>query len=127
SMAVFHATGLQLKYPTKQSVGQAFTWLGGQGLLQVLGMLPLDNAQPATVLDPAIKQLERGAVIGIFPEGTRNKPSINHHWETELLRGKTGAARLAIATGAPVIPAAIRAPRGVSVWLAVADFFQFWK
>lgn len=127
SMAVFHATGLPLKYPTKQSVGQAFRKLGGRGLLRVLGMVPLDNADKSKVLDPAIAALRLGGVLGIFPEGTRNKPAINPRWATEHLKAKTGAVRLALATNAPIIPAAIRAPRGWSVSNALLNSLEFWK
>jgi len=53
-------------------------------------------------LDQAIEALRQGEVIVIFPEGTiTNDPDLNP------MAAKTGLARLALATGAPVIPAAV--------------------
>ena len=46
-----------------------------------------------------MKLLERGAVIGVFPEGT-SLPDRKRGY-------KRGAARLALATGAPLIPVAL--------------------
>jgi 1-acyl-sn-glycerol-3-phosphate acyltransferase len=43
-----------------------------------------------------------GRSIGIFPEGTVNRDPDN------LLRGRRGAARLSLETGAPVVPMGIR-------------------
>jgi 1-acyl-sn-glycerol-3-phosphate acyltransferase len=51
-------------------------------------------------LQHAREVLERGQVLGIFPEGSRS--------ESRGLRpGKTGAARLALETGSPILPLAI--------------------
>lgn len=44
--------------------------------------------------------LKAGEVLGIFPEGTRSKTG-------ELQRAHPGAARFSLATGAPVVPAAV--------------------
>jgi 1-acyl-sn-glycerol-3-phosphate acyltransferase len=44
--------------------------------------------------------VQAGRLIGIFPEGTRSP-------DGRLHRGKTGVARIALASGAPVIPAGI--------------------
>lgn len=41
--------------------------------------------------------LDRGGVFGIYPEGTRTRDGKSH-------RGHTGVARLALATGAPIVP-----------------------
>jgi 1-acyl-sn-glycerol-3-phosphate acyltransferase len=53
----------------------------------------------ATALDAAVASLRAGNVVIIYPEGTTTK-------EPELwpMRGKTGVARLWLATGAPVVP-----------------------
>jgi 1-acyl-sn-glycerol-3-phosphate acyltransferase len=44
--------------------------------------------------------LEEGHLFGIYPEGTRSP-------DGRLYRGKTGVARLALESGAPVIPVAM--------------------
>ncbi len=41
--------------------------------------------------------LEGGGVFGIYPEGTRTRDGYLH-------KGKTGVARLALGTGAPIVP-----------------------
>jgi 1-acyl-sn-glycerol-3-phosphate acyltransferase len=48
----------------------------------------------------SIKILQSGQVLGMFPEGTRNKGQ-------GLRSAKTGAARLSIATGSSIIPVAL--------------------
>jgi 1-acyl-sn-glycerol-3-phosphate acyltransferase len=73
-------------------------------LFPALGMIPIDRtggdaAQAA--LDLAARVLERGELFGIYPEGTRSRDGLLH-------KGRTGAARLALRTGAPIIPVGIR-------------------
>lgn len=53
-------------------------------------------------LDEAIATIRAGALVGIFPEGRVNPAD-----RAELQRGHTGAARIALATGAPVVPVGI--------------------
>jgi 1-acyl-sn-glycerol-3-phosphate acyltransferase len=48
-------------------------------------------------LAAATDVLEGGRVFGIYPEGTRTRDGLTH-------RGHTGVARLAVRTGAPVVP-----------------------
>lgn len=48
----------------------------------------------------ALELLEQGLVVGIFPEGTRSRPG-------HVKRGKTGIARIAALSGAPVVPIGI--------------------
>lgn len=62
----------------------------------------------------ALRRLEAGHLLGVFPEGRLNKDTPDE----QLLPGGTGAAWLALHSGAPVIPIFIRnAPRHRSlVW-----------
>ena len=48
-------------------------------------------------LAAATDVLEGGGVFGIYPEGTRTRDGLLH-------RGKTGVARLALGTSAPIVP-----------------------
>ncbi len=69
-----------------------------------LGAIPVDRSggdAAAAALDAAAKVLEQGGLFGIFPEGTRTRDGFLH-------RGKTGVARLAMRTGAPVVPIGLR-------------------
>nr|NLD39742.1 1-acyl-sn-glycerol-3-phosphate acyltransferase [Actinomycetales bacterium] len=67
------------------------------------GMIPVERgtAQAGDSLRAAKDALARGEVVGVFPEGT-----LTHDPGGWPMRGKSGAARLALETGAPVIPIA---------------------
>lgn len=73
-------------------------------LYPALGMIPIDRSGGAAAeaaLEQAACVLDRGQLFGIYPEGTRSRDGYLH-------RGRTGAARLALRTGAPLIPVGIR-------------------
>jgi 1-acyl-sn-glycerol-3-phosphate acyltransferase len=53
----------------------------------------------ASAFDAAVEAVKDGECIGVYPEGTITKDP--DQWP---MRGKTGAARIALATGCPVIP-----------------------
>jgi 1-acyl-sn-glycerol-3-phosphate acyltransferase len=53
-------------------------------------------------LREATQALEAGEVVVIYPEGT----SVTDHPDFSPARGKTGAVRLALATGVPILPVA---------------------
>ena len=78
-------------------------------LFPALGMIPIDrkggNASERA-LDAATGLIEAGEYFGIYPEGTRSRTG-------QLFRGHTGPARLALRTGAPLIPVGIRGSRDV--------------
>jgi len=62
----------------------------------------------AEMLQVAVSRLKEGACIGIFPEGTIPGEEDIPRWdvepETGLLRGKTGAVRLALMANVPIVP-----------------------
>jgi 1-acyl-sn-glycerol-3-phosphate acyltransferase len=65
------------------------------------GQIPVRRATTEAVqaLDHAVAALERGECLIVYAEGTTTKdPDL---WP---MQGKTGAARLALTTGAPVVP-----------------------
>jgi 1-acyl-sn-glycerol-3-phosphate acyltransferase len=53
----------------------------------------------ATAFAAAVEAVRQGECIGVYPEGTITKDP--DQWP---MRGKTGAARIALTTGCPVIP-----------------------
>lgn len=64
------------------------------------GTIPVDRAggrAAQAALDTQLRVLRQGQLAGIYPEGTRSP-------DGRLYRGKTGVARLALDSGAPVIP-----------------------
>jgi len=72
-------------------------------LFPAMGMIPIDRSggrKSMVALDQVVEILDRGELFGIFPEGTRSRDGLLH-------RGRTGVARLALQTGAPVIPVGI--------------------
>jgi 1-acyl-sn-glycerol-3-phosphate acyltransferase len=78
---------------TKQEMFKGFM----KGFLLGAGQIPLDrfNADPLAV-KRCLRVLRSGRVIGIFPEGSRGAG--------EFDRFHTGAAYLAMVTGAPIVP-----------------------
>ncbi|ACY22247.1 phospholipid/glycerol acyltransferase [Gordonia bronchialis DSM 43247] len=85
-----------------------FTGTGLKGRFQkwfftAVGQIPIDRsgAQAAEgALISARRQLEKGELMGMYPEGTRSP-------DGRLFKGKTGLARIALDTGVPVIPVAM--------------------
>jgi len=90
----------QITFPAKS---EYFTTPGIVGRLQKwfytsVGQVPLDrsSAKAGEVLLTAARNiLDRGELFGIYPEGTRSP-------DGRIYRGKTGAARVAIATDVPI-------------------------
>lgn len=73
-------------------------------IFPAIGMIPIDReggSASQRALDTATRVLERGELFGIYPEGTRSR-------DGRLHRGHTGPARLALRTGAPLIPVGLR-------------------
>jgi 1-acyl-sn-glycerol-3-phosphate acyltransferase len=67
------------------------------------GQVPIDRTNASAAEDAirtGIRILEEGKLLGIYPEGTRSP-------DGRLYRGKTGVARMALETGAPVVPVAM--------------------
>jgi 1-acyl-sn-glycerol-3-phosphate acyltransferase len=72
-------------------------WLG-----TLAGQIPVERGTDtaAAALDEGLRVLELGGLIGIHPEGTRSP-------DGRMYRPKTGVARLAAASGAPVVPVGV--------------------
>lgn len=65
-----------------------------------------ETARAADALAPAVRALEAGECVVVYPEG-----SLTRDPDLWPMRGKTGAARLALQSGAPVIPIAQWGPQ----------------
>jgi 1-acyl-sn-glycerol-3-phosphate acyltransferase len=85
-----------------------FTGRGVKGLISKVfftgvGQISIDRGggiASEQAIRTGLRVLAAGHVLGIYPEGTRSP-------DGRLYRGKTGVARLAIESGAPVIPCAM--------------------
>ena len=85
-----------------------FTGKGVKGwvvknFMKTVGTIPVDRSggkASQAALQAGIDRLRAGELFGIYPEGTRSP-------DGRLYRGKTGVARVALATGAPVVPVAM--------------------
>lgn len=92
--------------------GRAPRYIGKEGVFKVpvigkfvlaAGMVPVarESKDASKALDHAVKLLERGHCVGVYPEGTLTRDP--HGWP---MVAKTGLARLAIATQTPIVPIA---------------------
>jgi 1-acyl-sn-glycerol-3-phosphate acyltransferase len=89
----------------------ASTYFEGKGLgkwavarfLRATGMIPIDRSggkASEASLKAGMSVLTKGHVLGIYPEGGRSRDGRAH-------RGRTGVARMALESGAPVVPVAM--------------------
>lgn len=87
----------------KELVGDAhIVWL--QRLFDDKENRPLyiDRSQKTEdIFQPAIEALRHGAVVGIYPEGSRSK-------DGRIKQGRTGMIRLAIQAQVPIVPLGIK-------------------
>ena len=106
----FFLPALMRRRVTFIAKAEYFTGKGVKGKLTAaffkgVGQLPVDRSGARGAGEAAIRSgiavIERGELFGVYPEGTRSP-------DGKLYRGKVGGvARIALATGAPVIPVAM--------------------
>jgi 1-acyl-sn-glycerol-3-phosphate acyltransferase len=68
-----------------------------------VGQVPVDRTggqASQAALNSGLRILNRGELLGLYPEGTRSP-------DGRLYKGKTGVARMALEAGVPVIPVAM--------------------
>jgi 1-acyl-sn-glycerol-3-phosphate acyltransferase len=82
-------------------------FVGGMGrLLRASGQIPIWRREPdPAAVRTALRVLRDGGVVGVFPEGSRGAGL--------MTRAEGGAAYLAIATGAAVVPLSMLGTRAV--------------
>ena len=114
-----------------------FTGTGIKGRLKAgffrgVGTIPVDRGggkASEAALNTGLGVLESGNLFGIYPEGTRSP-------DGRMYRGKTGVARLALESGAPVIPVAMigtdvaqplgtTIPRPIQVGIVIGEPLDF--
>ena len=82
-----------------------FTGTGPKGIFQKavltgLGAIPVERSggrASLSAFDAAIPGLKQRALVAVYPEGTRSP-------DGRLYRGRTGAVRLALSAGVPIVP-----------------------
>jgi 1-acyl-sn-glycerol-3-phosphate acyltransferase len=103
-VALALVTGSRARRMTRFLVAAEFfrkLWCGWA--LRLYRQIPIRRgARDQGALDVAIETIRGGALAGIFPEGT-----VNPEPKAGLLRGRRGAARIALAADAPVVPVGI--------------------
>lgn len=92
--------------------GRAKAWF-----FTTIGMIPVDRGAASAAsasVDVVIDVVRSGKAFGIYPEGTRSP-------DGRLYKGRTGVAKVALETGAPVVPVAVIGtdklnPPGTTIW-----------
>src|SRR3954464_2206187 len=74
-------------------------WFAGR-FMRAMQHIPVDRKAGAAAFEAAIRALKDGEVVGVFPEAT-----ISTSFTVKDL--KAGAARMAVQSGVPIIPAAV--------------------
>jgi len=80
--------------------------------LRAGGAFPVRRGeQDIEAMEAAIRLCREGKIVGMFPEGTRKTKGLVKKFAH---RPRTGAARIALAAGVPLVPAAIKGTDRVS-------------
>jgi 1-acyl-sn-glycerol-3-phosphate acyltransferase len=81
-------------------------WFPLKLIVDGAGAFPVHRGQRDTVaIDTAVRLAREGNVVAMFPEGTRRAKGLVKRFEA---RPRTGAARIALEAGVPLVPAAVR-------------------
>ncbi len=89
---------------------KAFEWRFIGPLIRYLGAFPvsLDTGGAIRTMKEALRELDKGAVLTIFPEGAREFA------DGRFFKFKTGAVRIAMQAGVPILPVTING--GNQIW-----------
>jgi 1-acyl-sn-glycerol-3-phosphate acyltransferase len=81
-------------------------WFPLNKLIDGAGAFPVHRGQHDTVaIETAVRLAREGNVVAMFPEGTRRTKGLVKKFEA---RPRTGAARIALEAGVPLVPAAVK-------------------
>jgi 1-acyl-sn-glycerol-3-phosphate acyltransferase len=81
-------------------------WWPLKYVLDAGGAFPVRRGeQDEQAMQTAVGLCREGHVVVMFPEGTRRQKGLRKKWEA---RAHSGAARIALEAGVPLVPAAIR-------------------
>jgi 1-acyl-sn-glycerol-3-phosphate acyltransferase len=93
------------RYLRFMAKSELFWWPLGL-LLKSLGAFKVHRGQSdADAMETAMQLARAGEVVVMFPQGTRQKKGMRKKFEA---RPHTGAARIALGAGVPLVPAAIK-------------------
>jgi len=74
--------------------------------LRATGAFPVQRGErDLESIRTAVEICRRGGVVAMFPEGTRRSKGLRKRFEH---RPRTGSARIALAAGVPLVPAAVK-------------------
>jgi 1-acyl-sn-glycerol-3-phosphate acyltransferase len=86
-------------------------WVPLNRILDGAGAFPVRRGQHDTVaMDTAIRLAREGNIVTMFPEGTRRRKGLIKRHEA---RPRSGAARIALEAGVPLVPAAVKGTDGL--------------
>ena len=92
----------QLRFMAKSEL----YWFPLTLILNGAGAFPVRRGQAdAEAIDTAVRLAREGNVVAMFPEGTRRRKGLVKRFEA---RPRTGAARIALEAGVPLVPAAVK-------------------
>jgi 1-acyl-sn-glycerol-3-phosphate acyltransferase len=75
-------------------------------VLRASGAFPVRRGErDVQSIETAVRLCREGKVVAMFPEGTRREKGLRKKFEH---RPRTGSARIALAAGVPLVPAAIK-------------------
>jgi 1-acyl-sn-glycerol-3-phosphate acyltransferase len=81
-------------------------WWPLTAVLDRVGAFPVRRGQRDVVaIETAVQLAREGHVVTMFPEGTRRKKGLVKRFEA---RPRSGAARIALEAGVPLVPAAVK-------------------
>ncbi len=94
-----YASTRQIYYMAKAEIFNFHPWLSA--LVRGAGAFPVRRGErDSDAIEQAVKMIQAGYVVGMFPEGTRSRTGA-------LQRGRTGVARIALQANALVVPVVV--------------------